>query len=163
MVSGLMAEGERAAVVVGAARLDLALERLLKSVMHHHPGGTDNLFDPDRPLGTFSSKIALAYRLGLISREVELSCQLVRRIRNDFAHSVGAASLSESAHSNRLRELSEHTRKDVSYQGFYKGVSAMKGNRELTSFCCALFVLMTAIETCAMTSKPSLVRAASIG
>ena len=63
LVLGLMKEGERAAVVVGAARLDLALEHMLKRVMRQHPGGQDNLFDPDRPLGTFSAKIGLAFRL----------------------------------------------------------------------------------------------------
>jgi hypothetical protein len=48
-VVGLAEEGERSAVVLGAVRLDVALERLLTQVTRHHPGGADNLFDPERP------------------------------------------------------------------------------------------------------------------
>ena len=50
-LTDLAQEGERSAVVLGAARLDVGLEKLLKGLMHHHPDGNDNLFDPDRPLG----------------------------------------------------------------------------------------------------------------
>jgi hypothetical protein len=115
LLRGMLAEGERASVVVGAARLDLALERLLKWYLLHHPGGSDNLFDPDRPLGTFSAKISLAFRLGLIDREVELSLQLVRKVRNDFAHSATIATLSESSHASRVRELANHSKKQSIY------------------------------------------------
>lgn len=38
-VLSLAAEGDRSAVILGAARLDVGLERLLKQVMLHHPGG----------------------------------------------------------------------------------------------------------------------------
>jgi hypothetical protein len=48
LVVGLVLEGQRALVIAGAARLDLALENVLKHSMRHHPGGSDNLFDPDR-------------------------------------------------------------------------------------------------------------------
>src|SRR5207245_320315 len=70
-IGGLANEGERTLVIGGAARIDVAIERLLRAVMQHHPGGNDNLFDPDRPLGTFSAKISLAYRLGLLDDGVE--------------------------------------------------------------------------------------------
>ncbi len=73
--------------------------------MSHHPGGQDNLFDPDRPLGTFSAKINLAYRLGLISDDIEHAMQMIRRIRNEFAHSVEKASLSDGSHKSRVVEL----------------------------------------------------------
>jgi hypothetical protein len=79
-------EGERSLVIGGAARIDVGLERLLKAVMSRGPRGKDdNLFDPDRPLGTFSAKIKLAYRLGLLDDDVEHALQLIRKIRNDFA------------------------------------------------------------------------------
>ncbi len=98
----LLKEGGRGAVLLGAARLDLALEKLLKATMNPHTGGEDNLFDPDRPLGTFSAKIALCYRLGLIDKQVEHALQMIRKVRNDFAHSFEDASLADHAHRNRL-------------------------------------------------------------
>src|SRR5579864_7726617 len=89
LVFELMAEGQRALVIAGAARLDVSLEDLLKRSMRYRAGANDDLFRQDGPLGTFSAKIALAHRLGLIADEVEGAIDLVRRIRNDFAHSVG--------------------------------------------------------------------------
>jgi len=44
-ITGLVKEGERSLVIGGAARIDVALERLLKSITRHSPGGNDNLFD----------------------------------------------------------------------------------------------------------------------
>jgi hypothetical protein len=64
-ITELADEGERSAVVLGAARADTAVEELLLRCMQPHPGGADNLFDPDRPLGSFSAKIALSFRLEL--------------------------------------------------------------------------------------------------
>jgi hypothetical protein len=59
-ISGLANEGERILVIGGAARLDVALEKLLKAVLEPQPNpkGSDNLFDPDRPLGRFPLKSA---------------------------------------------------------------------------------------------------------
>ncbi|MGD9657693.1 MAG: transcriptional regulator [Methylocystis sp.] len=40
------------------------------------------------PLGTFSTRTAAAYSLGLISNEEFKECETLRRIRNRFAHDV---------------------------------------------------------------------------
>jgi len=99
-------EGERSLVIGGAARIDVGLERLLKAVMSRGPRGKDdNLFDPDRPLGTFSAKIKLAYRLGLLDDDVEHALQLIRKIRNDFAHATTDIRLLECSHADRVREI----------------------------------------------------------
>ncbi len=65
-VATLATEGERVAVIISAARIDFVLESLLKGLMVPNTAASDPLFDSDRPLGTFSAKIALAYiRCGL--------------------------------------------------------------------------------------------------
>jgi hypothetical protein len=104
-VSALLNESERAAVVLGTARVDASLESCLKAVLRRHPGGSDDLFEPERPCGTFGAKIALAYRLGLIDSDFEHALQMLRRIRNDFAHAVTRVSLSDGASRGRLLEL----------------------------------------------------------
>jgi len=140
---------------VGAARLELALERLLMRAMQPHPGGSDNLFDPDRPLGTFSAKISLAFRLGLLDKKVESSLQLVRKIRNDFAHSVGPASLSDSSHSNRLRELTERCRENNSYyEKAFEGLVKYAAAEKLRLFCTALILLISVLELAVLHAKP---------
>ena len=111
-VIGIAREGERAAVVLGSARLDVSLERLLKKLMQPHVGGSDNLFDSDRPLGSFSAKIALAYRLGVIDRTLEHALQMIRKIRNAFAHSITVANLADPPYNGQFNELIRDLRKN---------------------------------------------------
>lgn len=101
----LIKESERAVVIIAAARLDSDLETLLKNLLIPHPGGNDPLFDNDKPLGTFSAKIAMAYRLGAIDNDFEHALQMVRKIRNDFAHQIDTESLSTPAQKSRLAIL----------------------------------------------------------
>lgn len=83
-------ETDRAAGIVGAAILDSALESALKSylVKSTHPKN-DSLFDgPNAPLSSFSSKIDMMLRLGLISERMAKALHIVRRLRNNFAHDI---------------------------------------------------------------------------
>lgn len=146
-VSGLAREGERAAVVLGAARLDVALERLLKKLMHPNPGGSDNLFDSQCPLGSFSAKIALAYRLGIIDRNFEHALQMVRKIRNAFAHSIKVASLSDSPHDGQLNELIRDVRKDGdSFDNMVCQLRELGFPEKSLNFCAAVLVLLMQLE-----------------
>ena len=96
---------DRARLIVVSAKLDDLLKRLLQAVMIHHPGGKDSLFDPDRPLGTFSSRILLAYRLGLLDRHFESFLPTLRKLRNDAAHSAQPIALGSSPHIDRVMHL----------------------------------------------------------
>jgi len=88
-VASLVVEGsERSAVIVGAAQLDDSLERLLLKVLKPQSHKNDRLFGVNGPLRDTYPKINLAYRLGIIDDDVEQALQLVRKIRNDFAHSL---------------------------------------------------------------------------
>jgi len=98
-------ESQRAVVILGAAKLDTLLEALLIRVLVPSPSGRDELFDTDRPLSTFSAKIELAYRLGLISGALSRAMHLIRKIRNDFAHSASGASLDSGQHKDRVSSL----------------------------------------------------------
>jgi len=98
----MLQERGRGAVLVGAARVDAALERLLQAVLLPAPGSTDPFFQPDRPLGSFGARITLAARLGLIEPPVEQALQILRRVRNAFAHSTTTATLTDPGHADRL-------------------------------------------------------------
>lgn len=80
----MMSERGRGAVLVGGARVDGALEALLKAALAP-PSGPETLFLTDRPLGFVGARIALAQRLGLIDMQVELALHTLRRVRNAFA------------------------------------------------------------------------------
>jgi len=96
---------ERLMVIIATARLDDLLKRLLQATMLHQGGGQDSLFDSDRPLGTFSSRILLAFRLGLIDRDYESYLQALRRLRNDAAHSAEHIDLASAPHIDRVVHL----------------------------------------------------------
>ena len=100
----MLQERGRGAVLVGAARVDAALERLLQAVLLPAPGSTDPFFQPDRPLGSFGARITLAARLGLIEPAVAEALQTLRRVRNAFAHSTESAALADPAHAGALAE-----------------------------------------------------------
>jgi len=75
-------------VIATAAILDVQLERALKRGMQPLSKGLyERLFDSFRPLSTFSSKIIMAYALGIVSVEIFEELEKIRRIRNAFAHS----------------------------------------------------------------------------
>lgn len=56
---GMLHEHGRGAVLVGVARVDTALEALLRAALAP-PRGSETLFQTDRPLGSFGARIALA-------------------------------------------------------------------------------------------------------
>lgn len=111
----LSSESERAAVILAAAHLDAALEDLLRRLLAPHPGGVDPMFEGDRMLGTFSAKIGFAFRLGAIDGDFEHAIQIVRRIRNDFAHQLDQETLSTDRQRGRLLLLTRWAETSILY------------------------------------------------
>ena len=99
-------ETDRAAVILGAAKLDTLLYQLIGKYFLAPTTGKDELLDGDSPLSTFSAKINIAYRLGLIDGPFAKALHLIRRIRNAFAHELSGSTLDSGAHRDRVKELS---------------------------------------------------------
>lgn len=114
LTNGLKGESDRGCVVLAVAWIENDLTRLLKRHLLPSPKtseSSDELFGARGYLGTFSSKIDLAYRLGLIRRSNHQCLHLCRRIRNDFAHLSDGLSFSTPCVSDRVSEifrLNEH-------------------------------------------------------
>lgn len=119
-VAEFSAESDRACVVVGAARLDTLLKRLLSSFLLPSAAASDELLDGDSPLGTFSARIHACHRLGLIDAEFARALNLIRRIRNEFAHESAAVSLADRSHRDRIQHLVSPLRNVSIYQTFLK-------------------------------------------
>jgi hypothetical protein len=118
-------ESDRAAVILAAAKLDFTLLQLLQRLLLPSPTGSDELLDGDGPLSTFSSRINLAHRLGLISAQFSRSLHLVRRIRNSFAHEPSGLTLETGAHADRVRELA------LGFDGSYSYSLMVRDNARL--------------------------------
>ncbi len=98
-------ETDRAAVILGAAKLDTQLNHLLKKVLVPITSKNDELFEGDSPLASLSAKTLLAYRLGLIDSKFTQALNLIRKIRNTFAHEGRDCKLDYGPESDRIREL----------------------------------------------------------
>jgi hypothetical protein len=98
-------ESDRAAVVLAAAKLDYLLKATLESFLLPSSTGDDELLDADHPLSTFSSRINITARLGLIAPDLARALHLVRKIRNSFAHEHSGVSLAAGPHRDRLDTL----------------------------------------------------------
>lgn len=86
----LNAESPRGAVLIAAAYIDEQLKDVIRSFL---VDGEDakKLFDGvNAPVGSFSARIAAAAAMGLIAESERDDCNIIRRVRNEFAHQVDA-------------------------------------------------------------------------
>lgn len=91
LIPAIEKESPRAQLLILSAQLDECLRSLL--IKHLKPRRAkkvqdDELFRQMAPLGSFSGRISLAYRLGLISRQDADALDALREIRNACAHRV---------------------------------------------------------------------------
>jgi hypothetical protein len=98
-------ESDRAAVIIGAAKLDLLLYQILHKALQPCTASSDELLDGESALGTFHSRIHMVHRLGLIDDHFARALHLVRRLRNAFAHEPSTSTLDSASHRDRVREL----------------------------------------------------------
>lgn len=104
-VEQFKSETDRAAVILGAAKLDYLLFQLIDKKLVVNYSKEDDLLDDGRPLASFSARICLAYRLGIIDSSFAKALHLIRKTRNDFAHNVPDGRLDLAPHRDRVREL----------------------------------------------------------
>ncbi|MEQ8693948.1 MAG: MltR family transcriptional regulator [Gammaproteobacteria bacterium] len=104
---GLSEESDRGCALFATAYLEKALSDLLfVSVVYGDTKKMErDLFEFNSPLGTFSSRIKMAYYLGKISKVTRRELDLLRNIRNRFAHHPTTVSFDDEAVANQCREL----------------------------------------------------------
>jgi DNA-binding MltR family transcriptional regulator len=107
-------ESDRAAVILVVSIIDENLETLLKSYLVPNPTANDSLFDSaTSALSNFSSKIDMAYRIGLISGKFARDLHIVRKIRNSFAHDIYGCNFQNGSVLARIRELENSFHNDI--------------------------------------------------
>src|ERR1051325_2432349 len=78
------AQSDRAAVVLCAARLDRGLEELFRKKLRDD--APNSLFEHGGALRDFAARIELAYALDWIHYATRTDLNILRKMRNDFAH-----------------------------------------------------------------------------
>lgn len=79
-------ESDRGIALMAAAFLEDQLEQLLTENLVGDSSVVKGVFSFNGSLGTFSSKIDMSYLLGLIPNNARADLDIIRRIRNEFAH-----------------------------------------------------------------------------
>jgi len=87
-------ESDRASAILASSFLDNCLENFLKEKLADHKI-KDNLFKGYGPLSSFSARTDIALLLGLIPEHIYQDLKIIRKIRNEFAHSTEQISFSK--------------------------------------------------------------------
>lgn len=77
----------RSSIITATALMDSMLEKVIKNHLVSDIK-EDDIFSFQGCLGTFSSKINMAYALGLISKDLSRDMHLFRKMRNSCAHEL---------------------------------------------------------------------------
>ncbi len=98
-------ETDRGCALLAASHIEARLESLLQAVLVEDKNLLSGMLTGNRPLATLSAKADLAYLMGLISKPTHRDINLIRRIRNEFAHSIDPIDFTTSVIANRCSEL----------------------------------------------------------
>jgi len=99
-------ESDRSCAVLGAAFLDEQLRSLLEAFIVDDPKRIAELFDGvGAPLSSFSAKIQMAYALGFVSPSELRDLELIRKVRNEFAHDLHGVIFATPSVASRCAEL----------------------------------------------------------
>jgi len=103
------AETDRGAALVGAALIDHKLTDILRAFMVEGKTTEALLEGGTAPLGTFASRIKTTFALGLIDDHELAECDLIRKIRNEFAHRVHGTTFID----NKIKSLCNQLQSDL--------------------------------------------------
>ena len=131
----LTSESDRGCALFAAAYLDISLSDLLYVSLVENKNVDKDLFEGTAPLSNFSSRIKLAYYLGLISLNCRRDLDIVRGIRNDFAHKPEIISFKTQSIHDRCKNLSfSYHEKDVDPRShFTAAVMIVLGHIHITT------------------------------
>lgn len=126
-------ESDRGCVIVAAAVMDSWLEELIRKHVQKYLASNSvikSLFDMNGPISNFSSKILVCRSFGLIDEVAYHDLMIVRKLRNNFAHSADGASFLSPEVKQKVRSMlqaQEHMK--TTHKEFFNGSSrGSKGN-----------------------------------
>jgi len=93
-------ETERGAALTAAAYLDDLFERVIAAFLIPNDSGLNLTSGFSAPLGSLAARIAACHALGLISEREFHEAEIIRNVRNEFAHK-----LNMSFNDDRLKSL----------------------------------------------------------
>ena len=104
-------ESDRGCALFAASFIDDALAILLRASLVSDNKIEQALFSGTAPLATFSSRISMSFYLGKLPLPCRQDLDIVRKIRNEFAHRAEAISFTDKGIADRCRTLHFSLRK----------------------------------------------------
>jgi DNA-binding MltR family transcriptional regulator len=103
----LKAESDRGCVLVVASMIEQILENYICRCLVPKVSSEDELLSRsgNKPISSFSAKINLAYRLGLIPREEHRIYHQLRELRNACAHNIDRQDFVANHFKDRTRNI----------------------------------------------------------
>ena len=148
----LLAErSARPLIIIGAAKIEQLLFEMLNTFLlpkRIRGKEQDELLIGDTPLATFSARIKICHRLGLIDEKLCGTLELLRKIRNQCAHSV-SFDHAKSPVREHLAQFKRHVDGRGSYQltkQRYFDNADLQGIEELQCLLLTICVLLEAIQ-----------------
>ena len=119
MIATSSQESDRGCALVLAANLDNRLRTLLESFFVELSTKKLNaVFEGNGCLATFSSRIKLSYALGLLGEDERHDLDIIRDIRNNFAHDESTITFTSKAVSDRCKSLRLYREMVTDHSGF---------------------------------------------
>ncbi|MFZ4741311.1 MAG: hypothetical protein ACOYLE_09140 [Bacteroidales bacterium] len=141
-------ESDRAAVILIASIIDENLANLLKSFFVPIPNSDDSLIDnATSPLSTFSSKIDIAYRTGLISGKFARDLHIIRKIRNSFAHDIYECNFENGSVKSRIKELEKSIKKSKTINEIKRPDKLLHGPRGMFLYISSMLIYQISFLT----------------
>ena len=141
----------RPLIIIGVAKIEQLLLGMLNTFLlpkRVKAKEQDELLEGDTPLGTFSARIKICHRLGLIDETLCATLELLRKIRNLCAHSV-SFDHTKSPVREHLTEFKDRVDGRSSYQltreRYFDEVD-LAGIEELQCLLLTICVLLKAIQ-----------------
>jgi hypothetical protein len=138
----------RPLIIVGASKVDQLLFEILN--LHLLPKlakgqDQDELLEGDTPLATFSARIKMCYRLGLIDKKLCTALDKLRKLRNPSAHWI-AFDITKSPMRELVADLHQHIASRHSFrltkQRYFDGTQF----NEIEELQCVLLTLCVLLE-----------------
>ena len=104
----LTKETDRGCALMAAGFLESEIEKLVKHKLVGTAKFFEDLFNYTGPLGTFAAKIKISYALGIISKSTMQNLQIIKTIRNDFAHDHKLIDFSTPKITSNIQNLKTH-------------------------------------------------------
>ena len=84
----LKGETDRGLALAGAAMVDDLLGKCIRAFLLDHPETERFLEGRFAPLASFAARTVAAFALGLVAEVEYRECEIIRKVRNEFAHNV---------------------------------------------------------------------------